>query len=278
MSHKGDFLSLLKSQNCNIQLGADDLNSRGLPLAAPGDTAAHQLEVAEGTTVIAVRFRDGILIAGDRRATAGTSVMYDRAEKVLPIDEYSVLAISGSPAIAYEMARVLEHSFQYFRRSQLQELSVEGKLRMLSRLIRENLPMALQGIGGVIPIFALYDLNHQEDENGGKIYFYDALGAHFENAAFAVSGSGSVWIRGILRYLDRWEAGPLAELDEQQATRTVLRLLDTASEYDVATSGYNPKSRIFPTAKTITREGIHDLPEQQLGEIYTEFVDVDYAR
>ena len=277
MSHKGDFLTLLKSQNCHIQLGAEDLNSGSLPLSASGDAVNHQLEVAEGTTVIAVRYQDGILIAGDRRATAGTSVMYDRAEKVLSIDEYSVLAISGSPAIAYEMARVLEHSFQYFRRSQLQELSVEGKLRMLSRLIRENLPMALQGIGGVIPIFALYDLNHQEDENGGKIYFYDALGAHFENAAFAVSGSGSVWIRGILRYVDRWEGGPLAEMDLQQATRTVLRLLDTASEYDVATSGYNPKSRIFPTAKTITREGIHDLPEQQLDEIYTEFVDVDYA-
>ena len=277
MSHKGDFLALLKSQNCHIQFSADDLNSASLPLGATGDAATHQLEVAEGTTVIAVRYQDGILIAGDRRATAGTSVMYDRAEKVLPIDEYSVLAISGSPAIAYEMARVLEHSFQYFRRSQLQELSVEGKLRMLSRLIRENLPMALQGIGGVIPIFALYDLNHPEDENGGKIYFYDALGAHFENAAFAVSGSGSVWIRGILRYLDRWEGGPLAEMDLQRATRTVLRLLDTASEYDVATSGYNPKSRIFPTAKVITREGIHDLPEQQLDEIYTEFVDVDYA-
>ncbi|MDE0299690.1 MAG: proteasome subunit alpha [Candidatus Poribacteria bacterium] len=277
MSHKGDFLTLLKSQNCHIQLGTDDLNSGSLPFGAAGDSGTHSLEVAEGTTVIAVRYQDGILIAGDRRATAGTSVMYDRAEKVLSIDDYSVLAISGSPAIAYEVARVLEHSFQYFRRSQLQELSVEGKLRMLSRLIRENLPMALQGIGGVIPILALYDMNHQEDENGGKIYFYDALGAHFENAAFAVSGSGSVWIRGILRYLDRWEGGPLAEMDLQKATRTVLRLLDTASEYDVATSGYNPKSRIFPTAKTITREGIRDLPEQQLDEIYTESVDVDYA-
>ena len=278
MSHKGDFLSLLKSRNCDIQLGSDDVSPKSLPVAAVGDGAPRQLEIAEGTTVIAVRFRDGILIAGDRRATAGTSVMYDRADKVLPIDEYSVLAISGSPAIAYEMARILEHSFQYFRRSQLQELSVEGKLRMLSRLIRENLPMAMQGIGGVIPIFALYDMNHQEGENGGKIYFYDALGAHFENAAFAVSGSGSVWIRGVLRYVDRWEGGPLADMDEQQATRTVLRLLDTASEFDVATSGYNPKSRIFPTLKTITREGIHDVPEQQLGEIYSEFVDVNYAR
>ena len=277
MSHKGDFLSLLNSKNCQIQLGTDDLVPQITPVAR-GNVPTHQLEMAEGTTVIAVRYKEGILIAGDRRATAGTSVMYDRAEKVLPIDEYSVLAIAGSPAIAYEMARVLEHSFQYFRRSQLQELSVEGKLRMLSRLLRDNLPMALQGIGGVIPIFALYDQDSPEGENGGKIFFYDVLGAHFENTDFAVSGSGSVWIRGVFHYLDRWGDSPLADMDEQQATFSVLRLLDTASEYDVATSGYNPKSRIFPTVKIVTHGGIQDLPEEQLGEIYTEFVEIDYAR
>ncbi|MBI1927758.1 hypothetical protein HYR99_26410, partial [Candidatus Poribacteria bacterium] len=233
----GDFISLLKAHNYSIQID--------LP-AARMDGPSHRLELTEGTTVIAARYKGGVIIGGDRRATAGTTVMYDRAEKVLPIDEHSVLAISGSPAIAYEMARVLEHSFQYFRRSQLQELSLEGKLRMLSRLIRDNLSMTLQGIGGVIPIFALYD-PLSDDENGGKIFFYDALGAHFESADFAVSGSGSVWIRGVLYYLNRWGEARLVNMDEQQATINLLRLLDAASEYDAATSGYNPKSNIFPT-------------------------------
>ena len=121
--HKGDFLDLLKAHDSEFQTKLS---------VAQTNRADHQLEIAEGTTVIAVRYKEGVLIAGDRRATAGTSIFYDRADKVLPIDEYSVLAIAGSPAIAYEMARLLEHSFQYFRRSQLQELSVEGKLRMLS--------------------------------------------------------------------------------------------------------------------------------------------------
>jgi len=156
VNHKGDFLNLLRQANYPVKV------------ALPSETAQHatDIEIAHSTTVVAVLYRDGVMIAGDRRATAGTSVIYDRAEKVLQIDRHSVLAISGSPAIAYEIARVLEHSFQYFRRSQLQELSLEGKLRMLSRLIRENLSMALQGIGGVIPIFALYDLNANESENG----------------------------------------------------------------------------------------------------------------
>ena len=183
---------------------------------------------------------------------------------------HSVLAISGSPAIAYEIARMLEHSFQYFRRSQLQELSLEGKLRMLSRLIRENLSMALQGIGGVIPIFTLYDLNAADDKNGGKIFFYDALGAHFENVDFATTGSGSIWIRGVLRYISRFGETPLHEMDQQQAVITILRLLDIASEYDAATSGYNAKVKIFPTIKTVTRTGVNTVSDDDLAAWYSE--------
>tara|TARA_Y100000814_G_scaffold13133_1_gene9883 strand:+ start:325 stop:900 length:576 start_codon:yes stop_codon:yes gene_type:complete len=138
----------------------------------------------EGTTILALRYDDGVLIAGDRRATAGNAVIYDRADKVLPIDDHSVMAISGSPAMAYEIARILEHSFQYHRRRQLTEMSIEAKLRRLSILIRDNLPMAIQGIGAVIPIFAIYD---SRDE-AGKIFFYDALGAQFEVTDFTTTG------------------------------------------------------------------------------------------
>lgn len=260
INHKGDFLNLLKHANYPLKI------------ELPPETVRHgaDVEIAHSTTVVAVLYRDGVMIAGDRRATAGTSVIYDRAEKVLQIDRHSALAISGSPAIAYEIARMLEHSFQYFRRSQLQELSLEGKLRMLSRLIRENLSMALQGIGGVIPIFALYDLNAPDDENGGKIFFYDALGAHFENVDFATTGSGSIWIRGVLRYLSRFGETALNEMDERQATINILRLLDIASEYDAATSGYNAKVNIFPTVKTVTRTGVNTVSDDDLTAWYAE--------
>lgn len=260
INHKGDFLNLLKHANYPLKI------------ELPPEIARHgtDVEIAHSTTVVAVLYRDGVMIAGDRRATAGTAVIYDRAEKVLQIDRHSVLAISGSPAIAYEIARILEHSFQYFRRSQLQELSLEGKLRMLSRLIRENISMALQGIGGVIPIFALYDLNATDDENGGKVFFYDALGAHFENVDFATTGSGSIWIRGVLRYLSRFGEIALHEMDMQQAATTILRLLDIASEYDAATSGYNAKVQIFPTIKTVTRTGVNTVSDDDLATWYTD--------
>ena len=291
MNHKGDFLSLLKQADTmqgqpEMDVASSELDRNASPKIFPvprkplheaipsplQGKATHgtTVEIPEATTVVAMRYSDGIIIAGDRRATAGTSVVHDRAEKVLPIDTYSVLAISGAPAMAYEIARVLKHSFQYFRRSQLQELSVEGKLRTLSRLIRENLPMAMQGIGAVIPIFALYTPQTDESGHGGKIYFYDALGAHFENVDFATTGSGSIWIRGVLRYLDRWGESRLEDMDQQQATITILRLLDTASEYDAATSGYNAKAEIFPTIKTITQQGVQTLPEDFLKDCYAE--------
>ena len=183
---QGDFLDLLHA------------NGRATPSGASGD--ASLLTPTEATTVLAIRYSDGGLTAGDRRATAGSTVMYDRAEKVLEVDGHSVMAISGSPALAYEMARVLEFSFRYYRRSQLQPLSLEGKLRTLSHLIKENLGMALQGIGVVLPVFAAYDTV----DGTGRIYFYDALGMQFEMTEFAIAGSGSVWIRGALYYENRW--------------------------------------------------------------------------
>ena len=167
-------ISASRRAGAGLQAGVD--GSESLPF-----------EPTEGTTILAVRFKDGVLIAGDRRATAGNAVIYDRADKVIDIDEHSVMAISGSPAIAYEIARILEHSFQYHRRRQLQEMSLEAKLRRLSLLIRDNLPMAIQGIGAVIPIMATYDV---VDERG-KIFFYDALGAQFEVTDFTTTGSGS---------------------------------------------------------------------------------------
>src|SRR5689334_23459160 len=129
MGMQGDFFRLLEAQG--YQFGVSGGGS-------------HDQQFTTATTILAFKYRDGVLVAGDRRATAGNVVMYDRADKVLEIDRHSLMAIAGSPATAWEMARVLEHSFQFYRRSQLQEMSVEGKVRALSKLLRDNLGMVMQ--------------------------------------------------------------------------------------------------------------------------------------
>ena len=225
--------------------------------------SAEKFQSTEGTTILAIRYRDGVLVAGDRRATMGNVVVYDRAKKVIPIDDDSVLAISGSPAIAYEIARMLEMSVQYYRRSQLQDLSLDGKLRSLSRLLRQNLPMAMQGVGAVIPIYALFD----KLEDIGKIFFYDLLGATFESVDFCTTGSGSHIIRGALYYANRWGEVPLAKMDDKMALETIVKMLETAAEYDTATGGYNSTSLIYPTVMRVCTDGISTVSEEELKSI-----------
>src|SRR5438093_11590982 len=129
----------------------------------------------QATTVFAFHFADVILMVGDRPATAGNIIVTDRIDKVLDLDATSLLAIAGVPATAFEMARVLQTSFEYYRRSQLQTLSLPARVRALARLLRENLPMALQGVGIVVPLFAGVDGTVNPPKP--QIFFYDPLGA-----------------------------------------------------------------------------------------------------
>lgn len=253
----GDFIKLARSKGLIPSFPSPAV------AVASADTPAQ----THGTTILALKYRDGVLVAGDRRATAGNIIMYNRADKVLPLDKHSILAISGTPGVATEVARILQHSFKYYRRSQLQELSMAGKVRMLSKLLRDNLPMTLQGVGVVVPIFATYDTGSAGD-GGGKVYFYDAMGAQFEAVDYATTGSGSISVRSCLYYLNNWGARPIAKMAESEAVTTALRLLDTAAESDVATGGYNAKDNIFPAVKTITKDGIRDVAEAEMAKLY----------
>jgi proteasome beta subunit len=219
----------------------------------------------ESTTILAFKFAGGVLVAGDRRATAGNTVVYDRADKVLEIDRQSIMAIAGVPATAWEMARVLEHSFQFFRRTQLQEMSVDGKVRALSKLLRDNFGFAIQGIGMVVPIFATYD-------STARLYFYDAMGAQFEVTEYAATGSGSPAVRGILHYENSWGKKPLQKLHEDEAVTVALRALDTAAESDTATGGVDRSGKIFPIIKIVSSDGITTLSERKIGALFKKTV------
>ncbi len=223
----------------------------------------------EATTILAFKFAGGVMVAGDRRATAGNTVVYDRADKVLEIDRHSIMAIAGVPATAWEMARVLEHSFQYFRRTQLQEMSVDGKVRALSKLLRDNFGFVMQGIGIVVPIFAAYD--HGANP-AARLYFYDAMGAQFEAADYCATGSGSPAVRGILYYANKWSGKPLQEFDEDEAIAIALRALDTAAEADTATGGVDRNARIFPIIKIVSKDGIRTMSDERIAGIFRSSV------
>ena len=220
--------------------------------------------VPQGTTVLAFHFKGGIIVAGDRRATAGNSIMYELCDKVIPIDNFTLMAIAGVPATAFEMARVLSHNFEYFRRSQLQPMSVEGKIRALSKLLKENVGMAVQGLGVVSPIFAAYD----KSQGKASIHFYDMLGADFRIQTHTATGSGSQIIRGILEHEDLWGQKPLAERTREEAITLAIRLLQTAALFDSATGQARPEDDIYPTLATLTEKGYRFLEENEAAKVF----------
>lgn len=240
----GDFLSLLHARQVAPWKAEP---------AAPVQTQA--------TTVFAFHYAGGVLMAGDRRATAGNLIVTDRVDKVIEIDATSLLAIAGVPATAFEMARVMQTSFEYYRRSQLQPLSLPAKVRALARLLRENLPMTMQGVGVVVPLFAGVDATAAEPQP--MIYFYDPLGAQFQAVGYAASGSGSGSIRSIISYQERHGRPKPSEYNLDQAVQFALRLLIVASEFDSATGGVNPETNTYATIKVLESGGVHTIPAEE---------------
>ena len=242
----GDFLSLLATRKISV-------------LAPPGANAPVQ---TQATTVFAFHFKEGVLMAGDRRATAGNIIVTDRVDKVIEIDATSMLAIAGVPATAFEMARVMQTSFEYYRRSQLQGLSLPAKVRALARLLRDNLPMTMQGVGIVVPLFAGLDTNTAPAQP--LIFFYDPLGAQFQAVGYAASGSGSGSIRSILSYQEKYGHPRPTEMNLAEAVQFTLRLLMNASEFDAATGGINPETDTYATIKILDAGGVRAIsPEDQ---------------
>lgn len=209
-----------------------------------------------GTTVLALRYDGGALMIADRRATAGNLIMFDQAEKVMALDDATIIAISGAFARSVEVCRYLKHSFKYFRRANLHELSTEGKLAEISRALAGNAPMAAQGIGVFLPIVATYD----KRRDAFDVYFFDGAGARFQHGAFACAGSGSERIRGVFEYVVR-RSGPLESRPMAEVLEEGLQMLDIAAELDSATGGFH---RTLPIVRVLDREGNRPLDDAVL--------------
>ncbi len=215
------------------------------PSALPVEHETH------GTTVLALRFDMGVLMLADRRATAGNLIMYDQAEKVLPLDDHTVIAISGAFARSIEVVRFLRHNFMYYRRMVLSDMSLDGKLQEISRALAGNAPMAMQGIGVFLPIVAAYD----ETSDTFGVYFFDGAGARFQNGDFACAGSGSERIRGVFDYIVRTKK-PWSERSLDEVLLDGMMMLDIAADLDSATGGF---SKHLPLVRVLDRDGNREV-------------------
>lgn len=209
----------------------------------PAGTNASDL-APHGTTIVAVTFPGGVVMAGDRRATMGNVIAQRDIQKVFPADEYSCVGIAGTAGLAVEMVRLFQTELEHYEKIEGITLSLDGKANRLAALIRSNLGMAMQGLA-VVPLFAGFDL----DAGLGRIFSYDVTGGRYEETSFHSVGSGSLFARGALKKLYR------GDLDEAGAVTAVVQALYDAADDDSATGGPDMTRRIFPVVHVITADG-----------------------
>ncbi len=219
------------------------------PRVTPAELEVH------GTTVLALRFDQGVVMLADRRATMGNLIMFERAEKIVPLDRRTLVAISGAYARSIEVCRYLKHAFKFYERRNLHEISAEGKLMEISKALQSN--MVSENMAGVfLPIAATYDRRALEF----GIYFFDLAGARFQGAEYACAGSGSERIRGVFEYLAK-SKGQWHKRNFDEVVMEGLCMLDIASDLDSATGGF---MKVLPSVSVLTKEGARSLGDSEI--------------
>jgi len=229
--------------------------------AVPAGTTDPAALSPHATTIVAVTFEGGVLLAGDRRATAGPMIASRSIEKVFPADEYSAVGIAGSAGIGLELVRLFQLELEHYEKIEGSLLSLTGKANRLATMLRGNLSMAMQGLA-VVPLFAGYDL----DKGVGRIFSYDATGGRYEEHEHHGVGSGSLFARGALKKL--WRRG----MDGDEAVRVAVEALYDAADDDSATGGPDTVRGIFPVVALVTADGYRRVGDDEVARAAKEIV------
>lgn len=218
-----------------------------------------------GTTVLALSYRDGVLIAGDRRATMGNVIAQRDLEKVHPADDYTAVAFAGTVGLAVDMVKLYQVELTHFEKIEGIPMTLNAKATRLAGLIRQNLGQAMQGLA-VVPLLVGYDPAAAEGAKG-RIFTFDVVGGTYEKPDFHAEGSGSPYARGSLKKL--FHKG----MTRRDAALAALQALYDAADDDSATGGPDINRRIFPIVSVITEDGFERLPEPETEALTREMVE-----
>lgn len=225
-----------------------------------GDLALH------GTTIVALTYKGGVLLAGDRRATQGNLIASRDVEKVYVTDEYSAAGIAGTAGIAIELVRLFAVELEHYEKIEGVQLTFDGKANRLASMVRGNLGAAMQGLA-VVPLLVGYDLDADDEARAGRIVSYDVVGGRYEErAGYHAVGSGSLFAKSALKKIYSPDS------DEETALRAAIESLYDAADDDSATGGPDLTRGIYPTAVTITEAGAVHVSEETTSELARRIV------
>jgi proteasome beta subunit len=239
------------------------LRARGLEprWELPADAAA--VEAPEGTTVLAFLYAEGVMMAGDRRATAGNVIAYRTMQKVFPADAFSAVAISGTAGVAIELIKLLQTELEHYEKLEGNRLSLEGKANHLAAMVRGQLPMALQGLV-VVPLFCGFD----EHTGKGHLYSYDVVGGRYEETDYAATGSGGRDAKAYLKTVFR------EGLSEEAGLQLAVEALVAAAEEDTATGGPDLQRGIYPNVVAVSAKGYQEISQDRVAAVAKEVMGV----
>jgi len=239
------------------------LRDRGAAPALDTSVSGHNaLTITHGTTCVAVRYADGVVMAGDRRATSGNLIAHRSIEKVFEADRHSAVAIAGAAGPAVEMVRLFQLQLEHYEKVEGAPLSLEGKANQLSQMLRSNLPAAMSGLA-VVPIFAGFDLARTH----GRLFEYDITGGRYEESDYAATGSGSLHAETVIK------VGFRRDLSESDAISLVSEALFQAADADSATGGADTLRGIYPIVATINADGFSRVSDDVVGPVFTAIAD-----
>ena len=250
-----DLLQILKCRQPSL-LQSFSTNAQFIESTQPRGEVGQFLE---GTTILALIYADGVVVAGDRQATGGFQIGERRVQKVYEVDTHSAIAIAGVAGPCIDMAKLFQTQVEFYEKIEGSHLSLEGKASYLSNMLKSNLPLALQGLI-VIPIFAGYDLK----ENIGRIFKYDITGGRYEQVDYYAEGSGGKDARSALKKLYR------PEMKSSEALHAVLHALWDAADEDVGTAGPDFLRNIYPIVRIIDQSGITEVSPETIKSFYTD--------
>jgi proteasome beta subunit len=222
---------------------------RGTSAATDGGSLG-AADIPHGTTIVAAVSAEGVVMAGDRRATAGNMIAQRDIEKVFRSDEYTCIGFAGAAGIGLELVRLFQVELEHYEKIEGRSLSLEGKANRLAGLVRGNLGGAMQGFV-VVPMLAGYD----EETGRGRIFSYDPTGGRYEEQRFAGVGSGSIFARGAMKKLYR------DGMPSEDVILACMQALYDAADDDSATGGPDVTRRIFPIIATVTQDGFERLSD-----------------
>ena len=224
-------------------------------------TSTDEVPIRHATTIVSIRYVDGVVMAGDRRATEGHSIAHRAIEKVYPADNHSGVAFAGAAGPALEMVKLFQVQLEHYEKIEGQPLSLEGKANQLGQMVAQNLPMAMQGLG-VVPLFGGYD--HRRAI--GRLFTYDMTGGRYEEADYAATGSGGRDARTAIKL------GYKEGLTRAEVIELAVKGLYEAADEDSATGGPDVIRGIYPTVATITATGFERVPDIEVAERFQAYI------